>query len=297
MADDNGKKRSTRASKSKQVNLDEIDLFLKADGEAQEPASATQAKEKTSDPVVKDDRAQAVSAGSSPDTAGASETDHGLELILSDDGLQAVVAAIFPKTREEDVLNLLAANQVAVGISVREIGKALETVRETGKPLRDVLVAKGIAPKQPTAPVIKYCSPSDHGDMPPLEPIWELLEQQDRQQIVQAAADVQVWAVCPGDRLGFQVFDEGEPGTGVKGQSIRVPAREKWSHDTRFVPGQNVALSASGVDYVAQAYGYAGFLGGQISVLSPIWISPDRLEACHRICQCCPGLLFRPSRN
>ena len=49
--------------------------------------------------------------------------------------------------------------------------------------------------------------------------------------------------------------------------------------DVKLAPGDNVTLSEDGMTAVADLYGYAGLIGGAPTVISPIWMSTDHMEA------------------
>ena len=48
----------------------------------------------------------------------------------------------------------------------------------------------------------------------------------------------------------------------------------------RLQPGSGVERDVHGFDYLASIYGYAGLENYQVSVLAPIWISADGMQAC-----------------
>mgnify|MGYP001249454476 CR=1 FL=1 len=60
---------------------------------------------------------------------------------------------------------------------------------------------------------------------------------------------------------------------------------------TRFpqvVPGRGVDV-ADGTEFSAKFAGYAGILDGQVTVVSPVWISPDEMVAAYVHAQRLPG--------
>ena len=59
-----------------------------------------------------------------------------LSIHLSDDGLQAILRAIFPATTEHEILSFLAQQGVIHGIAKPVIEKALQTAMDSGKPVR-----------------------------------------------------------------------------------------------------------------------------------------------------------------
>jgi uncharacterized protein len=211
------------------------------------------------------------------ETAPSSE----LELILLEEGLKAVIRAIEPATSATDILDLLKRNGVTHGIDKKEILKAVETVRETDQSLSDVVVAQGKPPEPPPPPRIKYRPPKGLETLSPLESIRQLIALPEREEIASGAAEQEAWAVKPGDILAVKIIRKGKEGIDVEGLPIAVPEdADAQKVDPRLLPGRGVELAPNGVDYIASAYGYAGLENSRVSVVEPLWVSPDDMEAC-----------------
>ena len=84
----------------------------------------------------------------------------------------------------------------------------------------------------------------------------------------------EVTLVQPGDVVAEVVPPTlGTPGETVDGRLLEAPGRELEP----VAPGDQVTFDGS--RYVSTAFGYACQVGGRPSVLSPVWVSPDELEA------------------
>jgi uncharacterized protein len=201
-----------------------------------------------------------------------------LELVLVEDGLRVVIRTVFLRTTVEEIQECLERNGIAVGISPYKIRRAVRTARQTHRPVRDVAVAEGTRPRPPSRPRIAYRIPEALAALPPLEPIHDLLSQ-EWDEIARQAEGLQVWAVQQGDCLAARICSEGVEGLDVRGQPIPIPEPDA-PVDPGLEPGPGVELAPNGTDYLACTYGYAGLDHGRISVLEPLWIAPDMMQAC-----------------
>lgn len=266
--------------------LDEIDRFLEDGIDAVSPAVRRQleelpeeekpssSSEPEASPVEKESK-------QSRKRVPATSDPTKLELVLIEDGLKAVVRTVHPRTGATDILDLLDRNGISHGVDKVAILQAVETARKTGQPLSDVVVALGKPPQPPPPPRIEYCIPEGLESLPSLEPVRKLLALKDREEIVREAASLQAWAVGPGDRLATRIAPRGKDGLDVEGQPIPAPEETaEKAVDRRLQPGQGVQLAPNGVDYLASAYGYAGLENSQVTVLDPLWIAPDGMQAC-----------------
>ena len=177
--------------------------------------------------------------------------------------------------------NLLAmkANGVTAEMSKNAVKKALETSGDSNQPVRNTLVAEGEPPKPPGKPSLSHRPPEGVDSLPGLDAVGALLKSEDPDGIPEVAASLEALTVHPGDPLATLELEEGEPGSNVKGEPIPPTTTDKASMDDSLKPGKGVDVAENGVDYHAQIYGYAGLLAGQVSVLTPIRISPDGSEA------------------
>ena len=85
--------------------------------------------------------------------------------------------------------------------------------------------------------------------------------------------DIMTVLVSPGETLARLVPPTpGTPGKDIFGKAIEEPGEE-----ARLTAGVNVTREEA--EFVAQSYGYACIIEDVISVVSPIWVSPDFQEA------------------
>lgn len=202
-----------------------------------------------------------------------------LSIHLSDDGLQAILRAIFPATTDHEILSFLVQQGVTHGIAKPVIEKALQTAADSGKPVRDVVVAKGTPAKPPPPGRIEHQPIGELTELPPLEPIIEALGLENSEELKDALAELTLCLVKPGDHLASLVVDPGQPGKGVQGQEIPSEPRKEDKTNIQLRPGDGAQLSSTGIEYTAEIYGFAGLRDGRVSVLPPIWVSPNGLEA------------------
>lgn len=79
-----------------------------------------------------------------------------IDIVISDDGLQAHVKQVTPQTDVEDVLAALKAAGVTHGISGESIQNAVSSAQKANRPIGDVLAAQGTAPKPAAPPVSSH---------------------------------------------------------------------------------------------------------------------------------------------
>lgn len=207
-----------------------------------------------------------------------------LRVVTSEDRLEAYLEAVFPDTTYAEVCAVLKNERIAWGIREDAIKRALAQADRSGRRQKDVLVAKG----QP-AVYIKRKEVS--------YPFLERLEQADSHEPVHVASSVfreiaevlsrdhidrirgyahPVVAVTQGTILmRVQGEDEIEFGKDVFGKVIRQVA------DGELRPlkvGDGVEEEPGG-SLVALKFGYVSIVGRFLTVISPIWISSDRMEA------------------
>ena len=281
MAKRSNKKQDKNKSEPDSIDTDDIDRFLEEPGDA--PAETPQGGPKPSATPVQspsgDEDIPEETEDDSGETSDANqESQEDLALDISDDGLKATVRSIYPDTKIEDVMDLLKRNKVTENISEAAIRKAIETAQESEQAVNDLVVATGVPPKPPSPSRIKHCPPEGIEALPALSPISSLLELKDREE-VRPDSSISAWLVGPGDCLAVKVVDEGKPGTGVQGQTIQ-PSPQEDGGSSGLQAGSGVELASNGVDYLSRTFGYGGVLDGLVSVVPPIWIAADGLEAC-----------------
>lgn len=196
-----------------------------------------------------------------------------LEIVISEDGLQAVVQEITPQTSVEDVLAALKQAGVTEGVSGEGIQNAVSQSQKSNRPIGEVVVAKGTAAKPAVPPHIE--PPEGAPPLQNLSAVVKLLETESPAEVAEGASKLKVRSVLPGQTLGTVVVAEGEPGKSVTGQEI--VAETATSGKSPVDPGQGVTKSDATL--TAAIYGYAGTVEGQATVLPPFWISQDSMVA------------------
>ena len=182
------------------------------------------------------------------------------EITISSDGLQAVVDTVGPRTTAEEIIVALNEAGVTDGMQTSAIVGAIAEVKETGKPVSDLVVAQGTPPRFKVPPQIIHKPRGEEEDLPSLKDFNQL--------------------------LGVERPGEVEPGKSVKGHEIDVIGNDQIP--PQAVPGRGVDV-ADGTDFSAKFAGYAGILDGQVTVVSPVWISPDEMVAAYVHAQRVPG--------
>lgn len=210
----------------------------------------------------------------------AEDAGSQLGLTFVEDGVRAVVPAVHARTTVAEINELLEHNGVSVGISQHRIRLAVRTAHRTNRTVRDVVVAEGTRPRAPSRPRLVYHTPEGLDAPELLSPIQDLLAE-EWDETIRRAPDLLAWAVGPGDCLAVIGRTDGMEGQDVRGETIPIPEPpEETSADLALEPGPGVELGPNGTDYVASTSGYAGLDEGRISVLEPLWIAPDMMQAC-----------------
>ena len=225
---------------------------------------------------AKDDPADEIAADRESNSA---EVELNLELV--EDGLKAVVPAVYPTTTAEEVLDLLKSHDISGKYYTPLSRTAVDVARETNQVMRDVVVAEGRPPK-PAVPRIEYRPPKSLEQFPALDSIKQLLSCEDRDEVIRTAPEHRGWLVKAGQTLAILSFPDWAEGVDVRGQPIPPLQAAPDSSDStdRALPGSGIQVSRDGLSWVAESYGYAGVLDDQVCVLSPIWLSGDEMEAC-----------------
>jgi uncharacterized protein len=196
-----------------------------------------------------------------------------LEIVISEDGLQAVVQEITPQTSVEDVLAALKQAGVTEGVSGEGIQNAVSQSQKSNRPLGEVVVAKGTAAKPAVPPHIE--PPEGAPALAPLSAVVKLLQSETATEVTEGASKLKARTVLPGDTLGTVIVAEGEPGKSVTGKEIVAESASSGKPPTEPGPGATKSDST----FTASVYGYAGIVDGQAAVLTPFWISQDGMVA------------------
>jgi hypothetical protein len=204
-----------------------------------------------------------------------------LTLQIDEDGLRAVVPAVYPTTTVEEILELLKSGDISAKYVTPQSRTAVDVARETDQVIRDVVVAES-RPSKAAIPRIEYRPPKGLERFPDLDSIQQLLAFEDRDDVVHSAPERRGWLVKAGQTLATLSFPDWATGVDVRGRPIPplgAATADSESGD-RTLPGCGIQVSEDGLSWLAENYGYAGLLDDQVCVLSPIWLSGDEMEAC-----------------
>ena len=200
-----------------------------------------------------------------------------LSIEVDETRMTARVSRITADNTLEQITDLLKRENVTHGIDLEIIRGAL-TKASRGQNQFEVTVARGKPPRVLTPTRLKHHLPKDliTGKDETKTP-FERLKLAIEGQYLEACKSWQgpVRIVRRGDLLSEIISAEVEPGTDVFGQSVELARVE----DVTLAAGDNVSLSEDGTQALADLYGYAGLIGGMPTVISPVWLSTDHMEA------------------
>ncbi|MBT3346718.1 MAG: DUF342 domain-containing protein [Gemmatimonadetes bacterium] len=211
-----------------------------------------------------------------------------LELSITDDGLQAIVKAIFSTTAPEHVEQLLRENDICEGVSEEAIQQAIKIAADKGAKVEAVVVAEGRAPRPAGAPRLEPRLPPSLEALPNLESVVEVLSREHRQEVSAALSDLSGWLVTSGQVIATLLAEEGEAGISVQGKPLPIPPADLIS-DTRLQPGEGVELAPNGTNFVATVAGLAGQLHGSPAVVPQVWITQNGMGAYLACPEAVPG--------
>ena len=203
----------------------------------------------------------------------------GLSIASRADGLRTYAAGVLTeKVGVDDLHDTMAELHLA------ELGGA-ETLDETADALYEglsewVLLAEGIPPTPGTPEKIEYLDPSKPGKALETDEL-SLVSLELHEFLVSDVIDKEALkglrapAVVPGDSLANGLPEvRGTPGRDVFGRAIEPGLRTDKS---RMEVGLHVSVSEEG-HFRAERYGYMCLIEGRLSVLSPLWVSPDEMK-------------------
>ena len=202
-------------------------------------------------------------------------TPLGLE--ISDDKMTATVSRITADNSLEEILDLIKREKIVNGIDHDAIRAALSKAA-TGQSQYEVTVARGDRPNVVTPTEIVHHLPE------------ELITEKDAQKTdferLKRLLDGEFLEACKnwegpvkfvrkGDLISEIIPAEIEPGCDVFGGQVALENTATLSLEA----GDNVTLSEDEMQATADLYGYAGLLFGQPTVVPPVWMSNDHMEA------------------
>lgn len=189
------------------------------------------------------------------------------ELVIADDRLSAWLTRVDPGTTSEVIVALLRRHNVCYGVDQAAVRQALARAAG-GRVLREVVVARGTAPRV-LQPARTECRP-DLSSSRVLDRLKALFE---APAVAPEGWSEPVCLVASGERLAERFPAVVEAGRDVLGGPVGLLAEVigPWG-------GDHTEVTADGRRCLASIYGYAGIADGSPTVLSPLWVAPDRME-------------------
>ena len=202
-------------------------------------------------------------------------TPLGLE--VSEDKMTVQVSRITADNDYEQILGLVKRQKIVNGIDHEAIRTALSKTA-TGQNQYEVIIARGQRPKiaRPTE-IVHYLPEELITEKDAQKTDFERLKRLMDGEFLEA---IKNWKgptklVSKGDVVAELVPAEIEPGCDVFGQQVEAEETDTLAIEV----GDNVTLSEDGTSATADLYGYCGLLGGLPTVVAPIWMSNDHMEA------------------
>jgi uncharacterized protein (DUF342 family) len=201
-------------------------------------------------------------------------TSAWMEIEISEDRQQADLkelcfrgdASITAADITKALAQLFAIKHGVLESTIQELATRAQAAPD--KVHRDILVARGTLPVPGEAGRIEFTFQEDDAAELSFAGLRTALVQKTLDEAL--AVELQTCLVEPGRNLALCIPPgEGEEGHDVLGQPIPAPVQE-----ARVKAGINVREEGDRI--LADAYGYVWVGGDQISVLPPVWVSPDR---------------------
>jgi len=200
-----------------------------------------------------------------------------LDLQISEERMTVRADRITADVSADDILAMLDQEGITAGIDHEAIRIALLKAN-SGHNQFGVTLARGRQPKglKPST-IVHHLPPELITDKSRAKAPFERLKAALDGSSLEACKSWRgpVKFVRQGELLSELVAPETEPGFDVYGQELTLEARD----DLRLQAGDNATLSEDGSRCTADLCGYAGAVAGVSAVLSPIWMSPDCMEA------------------
>ena len=195
---------------------------------------------------------------------------------ISEDKLIATIDRITADDTLESILGLIVDQGITVGIEQENIRSSLAKAR-TGQIQYEVTVARGKPPKILKDTEIVYHFPDElsdeEGRTPPFERLKNLLDGPHGEAAKSWKGITQL--VSKDEVIAELLPAQTQLGKGVCGDVINIAMPD----NLKLEAGENTVLSEDGTKCMADLYGYVGLLADQPTVLSPIWVSEDHMEA------------------
>lgn len=208
-----------------------------------------------------------------------------LEILIEDNGMTAILRSHSRKSLSvsaKEILELMETYGVVSGIDYEAVDRAVLSLNKTGRLPADFIVAWGVPPTHPDTlvfPVLEQQSdPTAHGTQwfangQPLDfnALRTALSAKQLQDI--EGGSWTAMAVAPLDILAtLKRHPDHNPGCNIFGLPSSAP-------DVLLKDGANVFFKPADGSFTATIYGYLHIEDNIISVLPPVWISPDHMSA------------------
>ena len=172
-----------------------------------------------------------------------------------------------------DMQALLELCFVEYGIDQRTIARLCKDLERGKRVERIVPIAFGTPPSNGRGAKCVFAF-----DPPLLEACWEILNLFDKstnvETLVAKVESLEVKIAATGELLASRKRAiKGVVGRDVYGDEILSEEEE----DQELEIGDHVRLGEDGSGYYSEIFGYVGFWNNVVTILSPIWISPDRM--------------------
>ncbi len=201
-----------------------------------------------------------------------------LGIQISDDKMTAWISRITADNSLEEIVGLLGRHKIKAGIDYESIRNAL-TRASRGQIQYGVAVARGTAPStiKPAEIIYHIARDSDkESKRSKLTSFEKLKHALDGSHVDAAKSWTGAARLVPkGELIAEIVPAEVASGTNVFGEQI-FPKNDQ---QLTIEPGDNVSLCEDGTQCVADFLGYAGLVEDKPTVLAPMWISDDHMEA------------------
>ncbi|MFA6111018.1 MAG: flagellar assembly protein A [Candidatus Latescibacterota bacterium] len=197
---------------------------------------------------------------------------------VAEDRLSASLSRVTAEDTFEEIIRLLANAKISSGIDHEGIRVAMAKASR-GQPVYGVTAARGRPPRLAKPAEVEYrlppemLAPRKPGSATEFERLKLFLAGPNSEALNSWRGPVRV--VRPDEVIAELVPAQVEPGEDVYGEPVFLAAVEKQT----LTFGDNTALSEDGTRVAATVFGYAGLIEGTPTVLPPIWISEDHMEA------------------
>ena len=157
------------------------------------------------------------------------------------------------------------------GFKKKTLKEAIKKARKEGDVRGAFVIAKGKKPEPGKDGEVVLLFQQNMDVVLPYQAVKDALANEALEAVLEK--EVVSALVGPGETLArITPPTEGTPGKDIFGKAIEEPGKE-----AELNAGANVTLKDG--EFAAQSYGYVCLIKDEISVLSPIWVSPEFQEA------------------